>query len=142
MRVVAVAGIRRLFGRVLRWMRHNKNLIVSASRRTTIAVHVAATSVDVNVRATAPCCVPACPAACMDYFLFRAPGTRPNHTEQEPANSCGSTSPKSGYRPHVFVVGTDVGTPETKSVFATLNANAAKMLASVRLPAKLPPERP
>jgi hypothetical protein len=77
-------------------MRSNSNLIVSALRRTTIAGHLAAMRVDVDVRPSA----------------------------------------------HVLLAGTDVGVPQTKRVFATLNTTLAKMLASLRLPAKLPPLRP
>jgi hypothetical protein len=128
--------------RVLRWLRSDENLIVSASRQTTIAGHLAATSVDVDVRPNAPRCSPGCPAACIDYFLFSAPGagTRPYGTG--PGELVRLYVAKIGPPSHVLLVGTDVGTPRTKAVFATLNTAVAKMLAGLHLPATLPPARP
>jgi hypothetical protein len=128
--------------RVLRWMRSDKNLIVSASRRTTIAGHLAATSVDLDVRPSAPRCSSGCPTACIDYFLFTSPGeaTRPYGTGSGELVRLYVT--RIGPPSHVFLAMTDVGSPQTKTVFATLNTTLATMLAGLRLPAKLPPKRP
>ena len=128
--------------RVLRWMRGNKNLIVSAAKRTTIAGHVAAVRVDLDVQPSAPRCDPGCPTACIDYFLFSAPGVQTQPYGTGPGELVRLWLAEIGPPSHVLLVGTDIGQPRYKNVFASLNASAAKILASVRLPTKLPPRRP
>src|SRR5262245_29717677 len=59
--------------RIVSWLKQNKNLIISGPRRTKIAGHIAALSVDLNTTAKAPRCSPSCPGPCIDYFLFKAP---------------------------------------------------------------------
>ena len=128
--------------RVLHWMRGNKNMIVSAGQPLTIAGGVAATSVDLNVRPTAPRCDPACPNACFDYFLFKAPGAEQKPYGSGPGELIRLYFARIGPPSHVLMVGTDIGTPRNKNLFASLNATAAKILATLRLPGALPPKRP
>ena len=124
--------------RIVRWLRGNKNLTVSAPRRGTIAGALAAVSVDLDDSPSAPRCDPNCPPGpCIDYFRFPADGyTEPYGT--------GAGSPVRLYfasiRPpaHLFTIG--IESPNQKE-FAPLIASAAPIIASVRLPAKLPPKR-
>jgi hypothetical protein len=126
--------------KVVEWLKTNKNLIIEGPRHVTIASHVAALVVDVLVKQTAPRCDPACPAPCIDYFLFRAPriamhpyGTGP----LEPARFYFAQieSPK-----HVLVFNVDATRGAAPS-FTKMKAVATQMLASLRLPSKLPPRQ-
>lgn len=128
---------------VLRWMRSNKNLIVSSRGRATVAGHFLAIVVEVDVRRSAPRCDPACATACIDYFLFKAPGRAAEPYGTGPGELVRLYLAKIGPPAHVFVLGTDVGSVGSqKKVFASLNASAAKFANSLRLPARLPPKRP
>jgi hypothetical protein len=123
--------------RVIAWLRGDKNLIVSNQRRATIAGHLAAVRVDLDVSASAPQCASACPGPCIDYFLFRAlGGTEPYGTGRGQPVRLYFT--EVGKPTHLFVVGVDA--PNRKA-FAILTASATKILASLRLPDHLPPGR-
>ena len=124
--------------RIIRWLRGNKNLTVSAPRRRTIARGLAAVSVDLDDSPSAPRCDPNCPPGpCIDYFLFPGDGyTEPYGT--------GAGSPvrlyfaSVGPPAHLFTIG--IESPNAKE-FAPLIARAAPIIAGIKLPAKLPPER-
>jgi hypothetical protein len=124
--------------RVVRWLRSNKNLTVSAPQRTTIAGGLAATSVDLDDSPSAPRCDPTCPPGpCIGYFLFAGDG----YSE---AYGTGARSPvrlyfaRIGPPAHVFTVGIESSSPKD---FPRLIAEAAPIIAHVRLPVRLPAER-
>jgi hypothetical protein len=133
----------------VRWFRNNTNLIVSSPRRTTIAGHLAALTVDVNLSPTAPRCSPSCPTPCIDYFLFFA-GTGPDVTDLASGHTPGAKDAfgsgrgelvrlyfaEIGKPSHLFVVGVDT---YNKKDFAALTSVASTLLARLRLPPKLPP---
>lgn len=126
--------------KVVRWLKSNRNLIIDGPRHVTIARRIAALVVDVRVKKSAPRCDPSCPSACMDYFLFRAPqaamhpyGTGP----REPARFYFAEIAKPR---HLFVFNVDA-TVGVAPTFATMKSVAARMLATLRLPSKLPPRR-
>ena len=125
-------------GLVVRWLRRNKNLAVSAPRRKTIAGGLASISVDLDDSAVAPRCDPTCPPGpCIGYFLFAGDG----YSE---AYGTGARSPVRFYfahvgpPTHVFTVGIESSSPKQ---FPLLLREVAPIVAHVRLPAKLPPER-
>jgi hypothetical protein len=134
----------------VRWMTTDKNFIVSATKRTTIAGHLAALTVDYDVSPKAPKCAPACPSSCIDYFDFLG-GPGPDATDLAPGHTpgikdgfgTGAGDPVLLYfahigppsHSHLFMVG--VETPNGKDQ-AQLRADAAKMLAHLRLPTRLP----
>jgi len=117
-------------------LKSNKNLIITGPRRTTIAGHIPALSVDLNVTSKAPRCDPSCPVPCIGYFIFRAPGFPPKDTY-----GTGRGEPVRLFFAHVgpptHILAVNVDTPNAH-VFAKMNAVAAKLLASLRLPSKLP----
>ena len=138
--------------RAVRWLRSNKNVIVSATRHTTIAGHLPALSVDLDVSPSAPRCDPSCPTPCIEYFLFfgkghlhPSPDLAPGHTKGAIEGfGTGRGEPtrlyfaEIGKPSHLLLVAVD--TLNRKS-FATLTASATKLLATLRLPTKLPPKR-
>lgn len=138
--------------RAVRWLTTDKNFIISATGRTTIAGHLAALSVDYDVSQKAPKCDPHCPdVSCIDYFAFMG-GPQPDATDLAPTHTpgikdgfgTGAHDPVRLYfahigppsHSHLFMVG--VETPNGNDQ-AGLRAEAAKMLAHLRLPSKLPP---
>jgi hypothetical protein len=134
----------------VRWMTTNKNFTISATKRTTIAGHLRALTVDYDVSPSAPKCAPACPSSCIDYFMFMG-GPQPDATDFAPTHTpgikdgfgTGAGDPVLLYfarigRPshsHLFMVG--VETPNGNDQ-ARLRAEAATMLAQLRLPTNLP----
>ena len=136
----------------VRWFRSNNNMIVSPPRQTTIANHLAALTVDANLSPTAPRCDPSCPGPCMDYFLFFQ-GTGPDATDLAPGHTPGVKDgfgsgqgefvrfyfAEIGKPSHLFVIGIDTS---SKKDLAALTPNASKLLATLRLPSRLPPAHP
>jgi hypothetical protein len=134
------------------WFRSNPNMIVSPPRRTTIAGHVAAVTVDVNLTASAPRCSPSCSGPCIDYFLFFT-GTGPLATDAAPGHTPGIKDLFGSGRgelvrfyfaeiakpAHLFVIGVDT---YNKHDFTALTPVASKLLARLQLPSKLPPNHP
>jgi hypothetical protein len=143
--------------RAVHWLRNNKNLTVSAPRRTTIAGKLQALTVDLNVSKTAPRCSGA-PAVAADYFLFFG-GTAPAPTDIAPQHTPGVKDAfgtgrgelvrlylaQIGPPAHLFVVGIDVpnriGGPPMRKRFAQVNGIATSILADLQLPATLPPKQ-
>jgi hypothetical protein len=133
--------------RAVRWLRGNKNLIVSAPRQTTIGGRFPALRVDLDVSATAPRCDPSCPVPCIGYFDFfgsgpPAPDLAPGHTPGvEEGYGTGRGEPVRLYFAEIaaptHVLAVNVDTPNAR-VFARMTSVAAKLLASLRLPSKLP----
>jgi hypothetical protein len=121
--------------KIIKWMKSNRNLIVKGPRRTRIARNVAALVVDLGVRRTAPRCDPSCPAACIDYFLFRAPNVAMHPYGTGPLEPAQFYFAQIGRAKHLFVFNVDA---PNKLVFARMKAIAAKMVATLRLPSKLP----
>jgi hypothetical protein len=122
---------------VIAWLRHNKNLIISAPRARTIGEGITATTVDLNVAATASSCSSSCPTPCIDYFLVRVGQTTiyfPYGTARGELVRLYFVSIKTPA--HTLVIAID--TPN-KQVFTSLTASATKILASLKLPARLPP---
>lgn len=135
---------------VVRWLRANKNFIISGTGRTRIAGDLAALRLDYDVSPRAPKCSPSCTSSCIDYFMFMG-GPQPDATDLTPGHTpgikdgfgTGAGDPVRLYlahigppsHAHVFMVG--VETPSGQDL-AGLRAAAAKMLAQLRLPAKLP----
>ncbi len=122
---------------IVRWLRANSNVIVSAARQTTIAGGIAATSVDLDVSRRAPRCDPACPGPCIDYFLFRVPGLT------EPFGTGLGSRVRLYFAPigkphHLLAVAVEASNSKE---FAPLTASATTILTHLRLPAKLPPKR-
>lgn len=132
------------------WLSTNKNFVVSGTERTTIGGHVAALRIDFDVSPSAPKCAPSCPSSCIDYFAFLG-GPQPDEPDLAPTHTpgikdgfgTGAGEPVRLYfahigRPsdsHLFVVGVD--TPNGNDEDG-LRAEAATMLAHLRLPTKLP----
>jgi hypothetical protein len=120
--------------KMVNWLKSNKNLIVTRQRRTTIAGHITAVSVDLNVPRNAVRC-PGAPGPGGGWFIFRAPGFPPHDTY-----SAGIGEPvrmffaQIGPPTHLFALNVDAPT----RAFARMNAVAAKLLASLRFPSKLP----
>lgn len=137
--------------RAMQWMELNANFLVSTTGITTIAEHLAARTIDYDVSPNAPKCDPKCPAvSCIDYFMFMG-GPQPDATDFAPGHTpgikdgfgTGAGDPVRLYfahigtpsHSHLFVVG--VETPDGNDLTG-LRADAARMLAHLRLPAKLP----
>jgi len=76
---------------------------------------------------------------CIGYFIFRAPGIVPTDTygtgRGEPVRLYFA---QIGPPTHLFAVNVDT---TNKNVFARMNAVAAKILSSLRLPSRLPSRR-
>lgn len=137
--------------RAVRWLRSNKDMVVSVPKRTTIAGHLAALRVDLDVSPNAPQCHPSCPGPCIDYFGFFG-GTAPDATDLAPGHTPGIKDAFGSGRgelvrlyfahigppSHLFVVGVD--TPNGNG-FAQVSAAAATMLTHLRLPTRLPPKQ-
>lgn len=138
--------------RAVHWLTTNKNFIVSNTGRTMIAGHIPALRIDYDVSPTAPKCDPHCPdVSCIDYFAFMG-GPQPDATDLAPTHTpgikdgfgTGAHDPVRLYfahigppsHSHLFMVG--VETPNGNDL-AGLRADAARMLAHLRLPNKLPP---
>ena len=120
---------------IIKWLKANKNLVIKGPRRTSIAGHIPAWFVDLDTSPSAPRCDPSCPGPCLDYFLFRTPGigTDPYGTGRGELTRLYFA--EIGVPKHLFVFNVD--TPN-KNVFATMTAIAAKMVAGMHLPSKLP----
>lgn len=133
------------------WMTTNPNFVVSGVGRTQIARHIRALRVDYDVSPSAPKCDPNCPdVSCIDYFAFMG-GPQPDATDLAPGHTpgikdgfgTGAHDPVRLYLAHIgspshshlFMVG--IETPNGNDL-TELRAEAAKMLAHLRLPAKLP----
>jgi hypothetical protein len=137
--------------RAVRWLRMNKDFIVAGTKRTRISGHLAALRIDYDVSPSAPKCDPSCPSSCIDYFAFMG-GPQPDATDLAPGHTpgikdgfgTGAHDPVRLYfahigppsHSHLLIVG--VETPNGKDL-TRLRADAARMLAHLRLPAKLPP---
>jgi hypothetical protein len=133
------------------WLTTNKNFIHSGTKRTRIAGHLAALRLDYDVSPRAPKCDPHCPSSCIDYFAFMG-GPQPDATDLARGHTpgikdgfgTGAHDPVRLYfahigppsHSHLFMVG--VETLNGKDL-SGLRADAARMLAHLRLPAKLPP---
>lgn len=134
------------------WFRSNKNLIVSPPRRATIAGHLAALTIDVDLSPTAPRCSRSCPGPCIDYFLFFE-GTAPDARDLAPGHTPGAKDgfgsgrgelvrfyfAEIGKPSHLFVIAVDT---YSKKDFADLTPSAAKLFAKLNLPRHLPPKHP
>jgi hypothetical protein len=121
--------------KIVHWLRHNKNLVVSKPRHTGIGRGVAALTVDLDAARHAPRCSSSCPGPCLDYLLFLPRGAAP-----EPYGTARGELVRLYFariRPpsHLFVFNVD--TPNAKE-FKELTRAWTRMLATVRLPAKLP----
>lgn len=133
--------------RAVRWMRSDKNFVVSAPKRATIAGHLRSLRVNFNVSSTAPRCSHSCPGPCIGYFLFfrgvvPSPDLPPGHTPGVTDGfGTGRGEPTRFYfarirKPsHLLVVGVDTPNPK---VFKKMTAVAERILATLRLPPKLP----
>jgi hypothetical protein len=125
--------------KMVSWLKSNKNLIVTDVHRTTIAGHIPATSVELNVARRAPRCDPSCPAACIGYFIFRAPGITPTDTYGTgPGEPVRLYFAQIGRPTHLFAFNVDT---QNKHVFAKLSRVATRILATLRFPSKLPSRR-
>jgi hypothetical protein len=136
--------------RAVRWLETNKNFIVSGASRARIAGHLAALRIDYDVSSSAPKCDPSCPSSCIAYFAFIG-GPQPDATDLARGHTpgikdgfgTGAHDPVRLYfahigspsHSHLFMVG--VETPNGKDL-TRLRAEAARMLANLRLPTKLP----
>jgi len=132
------------------WLTTNKNFVVSATGRTTIAGHLEALTIDYDVSPKAPKCDPHCSSSCIDYFMFMG-GPQPAPTDLAPTHTpgikdgfgTGSGDPVRLYfahigtpsHSHLFMVGIETPNGDDE---AGLRADAATMLAHLRLPTKLP----
>jgi hypothetical protein len=121
--------------KIVGWLKHDKNLIISGPRRSTLAGHIAALSVNLNVTAKAPRCSSSCPGPCIDYFLFKAPNFHSDVFGTGRGEFVRLWFAQIGPPRHLLMAGTDA---LTKARFATLNAAMSRILASLRLPPKLP----
>jgi hypothetical protein len=135
--------------RAVHWFSTNKNFVVSATKRTTIAGHIPALRIDYDVSSRAPQC-PGAPPHAIDYFAFFG-GPGPDATDVAPGHTPGI---KDGFgtgidepvrlyfahigspsHSHLLIVGVD--SPNRNDV-AGLRADAAKMVAHLHLSTKLP----
>jgi len=124
--------------KIVSWLKRDKNLIISGPHRTTVGAHIAALSVDLNVTAKAPQCSPSCPGPCIDYFLFKAPNFHSDVYGTGRGEFVRLWFAQIAPPAHLLMAGTDAS---SKARFATLNAAMPKILASLRLPPKLPPRQ-
>lgn len=134
----------------VRWMTKNKNFTVSATKRTTIGGHLAAVRLDYDVSRRAPECSPSCGGPCIDYFMFMG-GPQPDATDLAPTHTPGIKDGfGTGINDPVRLYFAHIGTPSHSHLFMVgietpkgheltrLRTEAAKMLAHLRLPTKLP----
>lgn len=125
--------------KMVRWLKTNKNLIITGPRHATIAGHIPALRVDLDTTKNAPRCDPSCAGPCIGYFIFRAPGMPPTDTygtgRGEPVRLYFA---RIGSPRHLFTVNVDA---PNKRVFKRMDAVAGKMVATLRLPSKLPSRR-
>jgi hypothetical protein len=126
--------------KVVKWLKSNRNLIIDGPQRMTIARHIPALVVDVRVKGSAPRCDPSCPTACIDYFLFRAPQVAMHPYGTGPLEPARFYFAEIARPRHLFVFNVDA-TVGAAPTFAKMKSVAAKMLATMRLPSKLPPQR-
>jgi hypothetical protein len=135
--------------RAVHWFTTSPNLVVSDTKRTTVAGHIPALRIDYNASPNAPVC-PGARGPGADYFAFFG-GPQPDATDLAAGHTpgikdgfgTGDTEPVRIYfahigsrsHSHLFAVGVD--SPGEIDV-AGLRADAAKMLAHLRLPTKLP----
>jgi hypothetical protein len=123
---------------IIKWLKADKNLVVTGPQRTTIAGQLPAWFVDLDIRSGAPRCDPSCPGPCLDYFLFRTPGIGIDPYGTGRGELVRLYFAEIGAPKHLFVFNVD--TPNRKS-FATMTAIAAKMVAGMHLPSTLPSRR-
>jgi len=117
---------------LIAWFRQDRNFVVSAPVTRRIAHGLAATSIDLNVAATAPREDPGCPTPCLTYFVFA--NADPYGTGHgEPVRLFFATI-HAGKRAHTFAVAVD--TPSAASFEAVIKP-AGVILANVRLPASV-----
>jgi hypothetical protein len=121
--------------KIVSWLKQDKNLIISGPRRTTVAGHIRALSVDLNVTPKAPRCSTSCSGPCIDYFLFKAPNFHSDVYGTGRGEFVRLWFAHIRRPTHLLMAGTDA---LTKARFATLNAAMRKILAGLRLPRELP----
>jgi Tol biopolymer transport system component len=134
------------------WFTTNANFFVSGSGQATIAGHTPALTVDYDASPNEPECDPACGGPCIGYFAFFG-GPQPDSTDSFPGHTpgikdgfgTGHDEPVRLYfahigspsHSHLLVVGVD--DQEGGADMAALRADAATMVANLRLPSRLPP---
>lgn len=121
--------------KIVAWRRHNKNLDVSRPRRQTIGRSLAALRVDLDAGRSVPRCSPSSPGPCLDYFLFRAPGVAPEPYGTGRGEAVRLCFAQIRSPSHLFVFAADA---PGKTAFEKLTRVAARMLPTLRLPARLP----
>jgi hypothetical protein len=121
--------------KIVGWLRRNKNLTVSAPRRAVLARGIDGLTVDLDDSSGAPRCDPTCAGPCLDYFLFEAPGSRTEPYGTGRGEPVRLYFAEIGPPAHLFVFDVDAPSPKALPGLAKV---AAKILAGVRLPAKLP----
>jgi hypothetical protein len=113
------------------WLRSNPNFIVSAPVSRRMAHGTGATSVDLDVSATAPRSDPGCPGPCLAYFVWPHFGFDYGTGQGEPIRlyfaSLGTRT-----KAHTFVISID--TPNA-ATFSAVIPTAEKIIDSVKLPA-------
>jgi hypothetical protein len=119
---------------IIKWLKANKNLVITGPQKTTIGGHPA-WFVDLDTSATAPKCDSSCPGPCLDYFLFRTPGIGIDPYGTGRGELIRLYFAQIASPQHLFVFNVD--TPN-KKLFATMTAIAAKLVAGLHLPARLP----
>jgi hypothetical protein len=117
------------------WLRANDNFVVSTPTPRRVARGVAATSVDLDVAATAPREDPSCTNPCLTYFVFKGPGYHFGYGtgQDEPVRLYFATLHQ-GSATHTFTISVD--TPSANAFKAMLPV-AATILATVRLPQRI-----
>jgi hypothetical protein len=133
---IRVRGVGRTPTALIAWLSSDHYLVVTAPTKVVLARGLATTSVDLDVAAAAPRSDPSCPGPCLDYFNFSGPnyefgfGTgRGNPVRLYFATLRGANGTS-----HTFTIA--IETPSARA-FAAVLPVARKILASVRLPAKL-----
>jgi hypothetical protein len=120
---------------LIAWLRQNDDLVVSAQRSRRIAHGVPARSVDLDLAATAPREDPGCPGPCLTYLVFKGPhyGFGFGTGRGELTRLYFATLRRKGSA-RTFTVAVDAPSPR---VFRAVIPTATRILASVRLPARV-----
>ena len=134
---VVVRGVGRTPAALLRWLRGDRDFVVSAPRVRRIAGGLAATSVDIDVAATGPKEDPGCPGPCTTVFVFRGHGySFPFGIGRgEPVRLYFATIGKSVG--HTFLIAVDGGDPPSQRAFRNMLPAATRIVSSIRLPTRI-----
>jgi hypothetical protein len=119
---------------LIRWLRGNKNLVVSAPHTTRIGGGLAMRTVRLDLSARAPREDPSCTVPCLTYFVFNGPGYNfPFGTARGELVRLYLASVKRGARARTLAIA--VSAPAR--AFSAVDSTSRTILATVVLPRTL-----